>query len=164
MKWEHYIPRVLNKGGVTGSYTLSPEPKHVADVSSGEIPFAKGKLTDRPRAVVADSACEQKGSWANWAVSWRDAEGPITIGCRLSEQRPLTAVKLFVSGTWQDAALEVGGRKYEFPCPKDCNKDPLSVRLVEMKLPQAVEASEFKVTIGAGKVNLTIAEMEVWSE
>ncbi|MBO4345439.1 MAG: beta-galactosidase trimerization domain-containing protein, partial [Victivallales bacterium] len=164
VKWEHYIPRVLNKGGVTGSYTLSPEPKHVKDVSSGEIPFAKGKLTDRPRAVVADSACEQKGSWANWAVSWRDEEGPITISCKLSEQRPLTSVKLFVSGIWQDAALEIGGRKYEYPCPKDYNKDPLSVRMVEMKLPQAVAASDFKVTIGAGKVNLTIAEMEIWSE
>ena len=164
VKWLHFEPTTPNQSSVTGSYVLLPEPKRSRDVASGEISFAKGKLTDRPRAVVGPSSCRGKGTWADWAVAWNKEEQPITIQSKWSATQNVTSVKLFVSGIWRNATLQIGGKSYSYPCIKEFNEDTLSVRVVEMKLPQPVAASELTITLEPNPENVIIAEMEIWAE
>ena len=164
VRWEHFDVKTPNNGNVTGTYALSPEPNHAKDAQAGEIPFSKGKLTDRPRAAMGMSACKGKSSWKDWSIAWKDVAEPIAIACKWSAPKKITAVKLFVSGVWRNAGLEIGGSRYEFPCPADFNNDTLSVRLVEMKLPKPVEASELKITMEANAAQLLLSEMEIWAE
>ena len=162
--WEHFIPTTPNNSGLSGSYTLSPAPLRCKDKSEGEIPFSEGKLTDRPKAVVAPSVCENKGNLGDWVVSWGKVDAPISIKCTWSEPRPIRKVKLYVSDIWRDASLEIGGHVLNFKCPKDFNKYPLSVREVVMELPDPVVSDRLSITIGADSNVLTIAEMEIWCD
>ena len=164
VKWEHFDPTTPNQSDVTGSYTLSPEPNMGKDVASGDIPFDKGKLTDRPRAVLGPSASLGKSGWLDWAVAWKKVEEPISITSKWSSSQNVKSVKLYVSGIWRNASLEIGGKKYDFPCPDGFNDDSFSVRLVEMKLPQSVNASELKITLESNSEPVLISEMEIWSE
>ncbi|MBR4219614.1 MAG: hypothetical protein IKR81_00575, partial [Victivallales bacterium] len=164
VKWEHYEPTTPNNCKLTGTYRLSPEPNFWKERKSGDIAFSEGKLTDRPKAVVAPSTCKDKGDIRDWVVGWKDIAEPIAIKASWSEAQPIRRVKLFVSGPWRDAKLEIGGQSYDFPCPQDFNKDDAFVREVTMELPKAVTASELAITIGANKETLLIAEMEIWAE
>ena len=164
VRWEHFDPTTPNQSDVTGSYTLSPEPNMGKDVTTGEIPFDKGKLTDRPRAVMGLSASLGKSGWLDWSVAWKKVEQPICISSRWSSPQNVKSVKLYVSGTWRSASLEIGGKNYDFPCPDGFNDYTMSVRLVEMKLPQSVNASELKITLESNPESVMISEMEIWSE
>ena len=164
MKWEHFNPTAPNNCKLTGSYRLSPEPNLWKERKSGDIAFSEGKLTDRPKAVVAPATCKDKGNIQDWAVGWKNVADPITIKANWSEAQPIRRVKLFVSGPWRDAKLEIGGQSYDFPCPQDFNKDDAYLREVTMELPKAVTASELAIVIGANKETLLVAEMEIWAE
>ncbi|MBR4673133.1 MAG: hypothetical protein IKP00_01595 [Victivallales bacterium] len=164
VKWEHFNPTTPCNDTITGSYTLSPEPTYSKDSSPGKVPFSKGKLTDRPKAVVGLSACRGKSTWRDWTVAWKDIAEPISIKCDWSEPRDISCIKFFVAGTWRDAKLEIGGKSYDFPCPADFNKDPVSVREVIMQLPIPVKETQLNITIAPDKSSLTIAEMEIWSK
>ena len=164
VKWEHFDPTTPNQSDVTGSYSFSPEPNMSRDVATGEIPFTKGKLTDRPRAVIGPSASLGKSRWSDWAVAWSKVEQPVCISSRWSAARSIKSVKLFVSGIWRNASIEIGGEKFDYPCGKDFNDDSLSVRLVEMALPHSVNASELKITLESNPGVFLISEMEIWSE
>ncbi|MBQ9367183.1 MAG: hypothetical protein IJT83_05330, partial [Victivallales bacterium] len=164
VKWEHFNPTAPNNCKLTGSYRLSPEPNLWKERKSGDIAFSEGKLTDRPKAVVAPATCKDKGNIQDWAVGWKNVADPITIKANWSEAQPIRRVKLFVSGPWRDAKLEIGGQSYDFPCPQDFNKDDAYLREVTMELPKAVTASELAIVIGANKETLLVAEMEIWAE
>ena len=166
VKWEHFTPTTPCDDEVNGSYVLEPEPNHSPDIRSGQIPFSEGKLTDRPRAVMAPSACKNQSSWRDWAVSWKDIPGPVSIKCNWSAPRAIRQVRLFVTDTWLDAKLTISGQSFDFPCPEDFNKDPISVREVTLDLPAPVQATSLDIIIGndSDKMRLTIAEMEIWTE
>jgi len=164
VKWEHFDPTTPNQSDVTGSYTLFPEPNYGKDVATGDVPFEKGKLTDRPRAIQGPSACLDKSNWSDWAVGWKKVGQPIGISSRWSSPQNVKSVKLYVSGTWRSAFLEIGGKRYDYPCPDGFNDYTMSVRLVEMKLPQSVNASELKITLEFNPEIVIISEMEIWSE
>ncbi|MBP5641059.1 MAG: hypothetical protein J6X55_16380 [Victivallales bacterium] len=164
VKWEHFEPTTPNQSDVTGSYLFSPEPNLSKDVVTGDIPFNKGKLTDRPRAVNGPSVCLGKSRWTDWAVAWNKVEQPICINCRWSSAKNVKSVKLYVSGIWRKASIEIGGEKFDYPCGMDFNDDSLSVRLVEMSLPHSVNANELKITLEQNPETVTISEMEIWSE
>ena len=163
IKWEHFNPTQPCNDKITGSYTLSPQPKYSKDSATGKVPFTKGRLTDRPKAVVAPSASLNKSTWRDWTVAWKDVAEPISIQCEWSEPRDIRCVKFYVAGTWRDAKLEIGGKTFAFPCPADFNKEPVSVREVVMELPKPVKGTKLNITIGPDKASLTIAEMEIWS-
>ncbi|MBE6377040.1 MAG: hypothetical protein E7050_11355 [Lentisphaerae bacterium] len=161
--WQSYKPLRPNNSDCTGSYTLSPAPNVGKDVSTGENAFGTGKLTDRPKAVVGLSAAENKSSWTDWAIGWKTAE-PITISCKWNKEKPVNCVKLFIDGFWRDAKITVNGKEYTFPCPENFNSDLLSMRVVTMTLPEAVNCRDLTITIDGNKEFLCIAEMEIWSE
>ena len=164
IKWEHFNPTAPCNDTVTGSYTLSPEPKYSKDVATGKVPFSKGRLTDRPKAAVGLSASRGKSTWRDWSVAWKDETGPISIKCEWSEPREISCVKFYVAGTWRDAKLKIGGKKFDFPCPANFNKEPVSVREVTMQLPGPVKDTKLDISIAPNKASLTIAEMEIWSK
>ena len=162
--WEHFNPTTPNNCELTGSYRLFPEPNLWKERKSGDIAFSEGKLTDRPRAVVAPSACKDKGDIRDWVVAWKNVAEPITIKASWSEAQPIRSVKLFVRGVWRDAKLEIGGQRYDFPLPERFNKEPDALREFTMELPKPVTATELAVIIGASKETLLMAEMEIWAE
>ena len=164
VKWEHFTPTTPCNDTVTGSYTLSPEPAYSKDIASGKVPFSKGRLTDRPKAAVGLSASRGKSTWRDWTVAWKDVAKPISIHCDWSEPRDISCVKFFLAGTWRDATLEIGGNRYEFPCPDGFNKEPVSVREYVMQPPAPVKGTQLDITIAPDKASLTIAEMEIWSK
>ena len=100
----------------------------------------------------------------DWAVSWDKVDTPISIKCKWSESRPIRKVKLFVSDIWRDASLEIGRKRYDFPCPDGFNEYPLSVREVVMELPSPIVADNLTITLGANPQVVTIAEMEIWCD
>ncbi|MBO4512068.1 MAG: hypothetical protein J5746_04835 [Victivallales bacterium] len=164
VKWEHFTPVMPCNGNVTGTYTFSPEPNWAKDVQTGIIPFDKGKLTDRPRAAIAPSACKNKSHWMDWSIGYNGEKKPVSIDCKWSAKRNVKRVRLFISGIWRNASLEIGGVKYDFPCAEDFNKDSFSVRVAEFALPKAVSADALRITLEANPQPVIITEMEIWSD
>lgn len=157
--WEHFVPNVRNASDEEGWYALNPAPTF-GDNTTGEIPFSQGKLTDRPRAVVADDS----EGWGTWTIGWEKRETPVTISCRFAEDKPVTKVMLLVSGTMSDASINIGGQTFEFPCPENYNQDTFSVREFTMDLPEPVTDSRLEIVIKPSDATLLVSEMEIWSE
>ncbi|NMA21079.1 MAG: hypothetical protein GX927_10920 [Lentisphaerae bacterium] len=161
--WRQFQPLQPNNLDVPGYYTLKPEPDRTKDRSSGRKSFKEGKLTDRPRAVVADSAFGGKGRWSEWVIVYKTPE-PISILIEWEKKMPVTEVKFWVCGPWRDASVEVGGKTFSFPCPQGYETPGHDVREITLTFPEPQNADTLTVHIAANPESLTIAEFEVWTK
>lgn len=161
--WRQFQPLQPNNAGTGGTYTLTPEPDSIKDRASGAIAFDQGKLTDRPRAIAADSAYGGKGNWQEWVIGYKTS-APIAIDCRWEKPMPVAAVKFWVQGAWRDAKIIIGSKTYEFPCDPAAAASSNDIREITLALPEAVAADQLTVQIAGMAGSLVIAEMEIWTK
>ncbi len=162
--WRQFQPLQPNNLDLSGSYTLKPEPDWIKDrISTGKKSFKEGKLTDRPKAVIADSAFGGKGSWGEWVVGYKTSE-PIDIMIEWEKKMPVTEVKFWVSGPWRDTKVEIAGKTFFFPCPQGYETPGQDVREISLTFPEPQNTETLTVHIAANQESLIIAEFEVWAK
>ncbi|MBI4027543.1 MAG: hypothetical protein HY360_21330 [Verrucomicrobia bacterium] len=102
----------LNKHNLKsdGTYSYAHPPSGTPDVSaSGEMPFGKGHLTDRPSAannrILGRWISESKSEVPRWTVSWTDnKETAITFDLKKSFK--VNSLRLFYSDQLPDVVIE----------------------------------------------------------
>ncbi|MBR6372648.1 MAG: beta-galactosidase [Victivallales bacterium] len=153
--WRKFVFHELPGGNVNGGYLLSPAPD--AGDESGLIPFAKGRLTDRRRAVKGASVALEKSRLRDWADTWNKAK-QVDIAVKFDKAVRLGAIKLFLRGKYARAKILAGKLEYAFP-----QQDTAAFAAEEvMKLPEPVTASEIVIRLENIEGRIDIGEMEIW--
>ena len=140
---------------MNGSYSLSPAPN--SGDEGGLIPFAKGRLTDRRRAVKGASLAQEKSKLRDWADTWNKVK-QVDITVKFDKAERFGVIKLFLRGKYARAKILVGKQEYTFP-----QQDTAAFTAEEvMKLPETVTASEFVIRLENIEGRIDIGEMEIW--
>jgi hypothetical protein len=102
--WENNAPRSVSNLDTGGSYSYSLAPDMPPDNGTGDLPFSKGNLTDRPQAPTAGDCFSrlEKARLAappieSWVAGWGQTDA-FTVTFDLREERALDRVRLLYSG------------------------------------------------------------------
>ena len=159
--WHSFKMDQSNNGDFGGSYTISPKPDWVADNGSENIPFSKGKLTDRPRAAMGASASLGASSWTQWAVGYNPGKEPITIDFSFNRKQAVKKAILWCYGDVRNYEFSAGGEKCSVTSQ---NKPTMMMEQIELVLPHSVDSDKVQIKISGGEKRLVIAEVEIWAE
>ena len=153
--WRKFQFKEQIGGNVNGGYSLSPAPS--AGDKEGMIPFSKGRLTDRYRAVKGASVALEKSKLRDWADTWNNAK-QVTITVKFDEAVRFSAIRFYLRGKYGHAKVTSGKSEWVFP-----QKDVTALTAEEtMKLPDAVFASEINIKFEDVEGRFDIGEMEIW--
>lgn len=148
-----------------GTYTYDRFPTGIADVvASGQIPFAEGHLTNRPRAYAARKlgGARSPASPEKWIASWTDA-APVELTADLRDAYALERVRIFYSGclpavtvsgsldarTWQELGSNTSqGATTDVPdvtIPVDGTLRYVRVRFAGREVDASMEIAELEI-------------------
>jgi hypothetical protein len=103
-----------NNLDLRGTYSYDRAPEAMADVGATDVPFAKGRLTNRLQAFETREKSKSStlahiaSQTPKWVVSWMDP-APVTVIFDLKNDQTLTQCRLVFSGAMP--ALVVHGSK-----------------------------------------------------
>ncbi len=154
--WRKFEFQSIPGGETEGSYRVTPAPM-AGDPGNTAIPFAKGRLTDRPRAVQGGNIELGKSGWGDWIDAWKNT-AIVTVDFTFAAPVTIRTIKLWSRGTWTKAVVIVNDAAHEFPF----RGDPAEVCETVLTLPEAATAAQWSVRLEGVSGTLDIGEMELW--
>jgi len=151
-----------------GSYGYSYAPSGNSDVlKGGEISFAKGHLTDRPKAannrLLGRWVSESKAEIPRWTVSWRDRK-ETSITFDLKKNYKVDSLRLFYSNQLPKMVVEGSVDKQNWQKLASSKKEQVTLDVLDKSYSLKGNYRYLRLNFGerdAGQ-SLTLVEVEIW--
>ena len=168
--WRRFKPVDVCSTDTGGTYRYSRPPDGNGDnEQDGEVPFARGKLTDRKRAIEGGNVDMKKSRLEDWVVTYKRTD-PFDITFDFKKSLPLTGMRLFYSGQLPAVSLAASNDGAQWTTlTASAGPRPSTPDCCGLKLDGPFGTNRFlRIRFGArskaGATALTLAEVEVWAE
>ena len=159
--WKSFKMDQSANSDIGGNYTLNPKPNWISDNGTQNIPFNKGKLTDRPRAAMGPSASLGASPWSQWAIGYKPGKEPITITFNFNKKHTVKKAILWCYGDVRNYQFFAEGQRCSIT---SLNKPTMMMEQIQLVLPKSVITDKVQLKITNGNKPLVIAEVEIWSK
>ena len=160
--WRKFLPDTSANLNINGSYCYSRRPDIIPDFNTSNIPFDKGKLTNRKRAYESNYRTYVP---ADWVVEFVTSDAmAITFDLQNTEQ--LSKIKLFYRGILPSISLEysLDGKKWLRKQFSGVDSGTAELAQYTMQLPEPVNMRYCKIIFLKGRdAKLRLAEIELWN-
>ena len=151
-----------------GTYSYSYAPSGNSDVlKEGEIPFAKGHLTDRPQAannrLLGRWVSESKAEIPRWTVSWLDTKAT-SITFDLKKEYQIDSLRLFYSNQLPEVVVEGSNDKRNWRRLAFSEKEEATLDVLDKSYSLKEKCRYLRLNFGErdkGK-SLSLVEAEIW--
>ena len=173
--WQEEKPHFSQNRNTKGSYRYSLPPDAMPDVTKqGRTPFAKGRLTDRRKSILAEKVAarpyaDYKLPASHWMVGWsKSTTDAVSVTFDLKQSRSLIQFKLWFMDTMPAVTVEgsTDGRQWQTLGNAAGQKAGADTYDMVILLNRELPSRYLRATFAARKPGekLSIVEAEVWSE
>jgi len=154
--------------GGTYSYTHPPTDIREAEGATEDIPFERGKLTNRKAAArnrPRGRARVPRFLLEDWVVRWKDSE-PTSVIFDLKQPYPLKAVKLFYSGQLPEVTIQGSNDQAQWTLLSGSRRRASTDDVLDKEWSVTGDYRYVRLDFGPrdARSTMTLSEVEIWRQ